>query len=165
LSRKESMIVVEADKALVVLREEGTAVAMPEAVEQMRDDMNQVVVRLSQAKVDPVTQGIEEEILAGLDEMIASLQQAQRDKQDAKPRPGQPGEPQDPPLVDRLAELKMLRSLQMRVNMRTQRYSKLMGSDADQSNVPELLDALQRLAEREERIYRATRDIVLGKNQ
>jgi hypothetical protein len=122
-------------------------------------------VRLGQAKVDQVTQGIEEEILAGLDEMIASLQQAQRDKQDAKPRPGQPGEPQEPPLVDRLAELKMLRSLQLRVNMRTQRYSKLIGGDAGQSDVPELLDALQRLAEREERIYRATRDIVLGKNQ
>ncbi len=89
LSRKESMIVVEADKALVVLREEGTAVAMPEAVEQMRDDMNQVVARLGQAKVDQVTQGIEEEILAGLDEMIASLQQAQRDKQEAKAPAGQ----------------------------------------------------------------------------
>ncbi|HEX4149744.1 MAG TPA: hypothetical protein VHY20_12185 [Pirellulales bacterium] len=165
LSRKESMIVVEADKALIVLREEGTAVAMPEAVEQMRDDMNQVVARLGQAKVDGVTQGIEEEILAGLDEMIASLQQAQRDKQEGKQRQGQPGEPQDPPLVDRLAELKMLRSLQMRVNMRTQRYSKLIGSDTGESDAPELLDALQRLAEREERIYRATRDIVLGKNQ
>jgi hypothetical protein len=165
LSRKESMIVVEADKALIVLREEGTAVAMPEAVEQMRDDMNQVVARLGQAKVDGVTQGIEEEILAGLDEMIASLQQAQRDKQEGKPRPGQPGEPQDPGLVDKLAELKMLRSLQMRVNMRTQRYSKLIGGETGQSDAPELLDALQRLAEREERIYRATRDIVLGKNQ
>jgi hypothetical protein len=131
----------------------------------MRDDMNQVVVRLGQAKVDPVTQGIEEEILAGLDEMIASLQQAQRDKQEGKPRPGKPGEPQDPPLVDRISELKMLRSLQLRVNMRTQRYSKLIGGATGQSDAPELLDALQRLAEREEKIYRATRDIVLGKNQ
>ena len=46
LSRKESQIAVEADKALAVLREEGSAVAFPEAVAEMRDDMEQVVARL-----------------------------------------------------------------------------------------------------------------------
>ena len=51
LSGKETQIVVEADKALLLLREDGTAAAFPEAVDQMRDDMQQVVERLAQAKV------------------------------------------------------------------------------------------------------------------
>ena len=37
LSRKEAQISAEADKALAVLREEGSAVAFPEAVTEMRD--------------------------------------------------------------------------------------------------------------------------------
>ena len=51
LSRQESQIVHEADKALLLLREEGSSVAFPEAVEQMRDDMQQVAERLAAVKV------------------------------------------------------------------------------------------------------------------
>ena len=38
LARKEGLIVREADRALVLLREDGTSVAFPEAIEQARDD-------------------------------------------------------------------------------------------------------------------------------
>ena len=54
----------------------------------------------------------------------------------------------------------MLRTLQMRVNRRTDRYSKLIqGEQADQD---EMLDALRCLAEQQERIYRVTRDLEAG---
>ena len=46
----------------MLLRDDGTAVAFPEAAEQMRDDMQQVVERLAQAKVGKITQSIEEDI-------------------------------------------------------------------------------------------------------
>ena len=89
LSRKEATIVVEADKALAVLHEEGSAVAFPEAVGDMRDDMEQVVVRLAQAKVGQITQGLEEDVIVALEELIAALQKAQKDLQNkAKPMPG-----------------------------------------------------------------------------
>jgi hypothetical protein len=164
LSRKESQIAGEADKALAVLREEGTAVAFPEAVTEMRDDMRQVVDRLAQAKVGEVTQGIEKDIIVALEEMIASLQKAQKDK-DSKNTPGQPApdEDSDPPLVDTLSELKMIRALQMRVNLRTQRYAEM--TKTEQTETPELLEALKRLAEREQRIHQVTRDIAVGRNQ
>jgi hypothetical protein len=165
LSRREALIVAEADRALVVLREEGSAVAMPEAVEQMRDDMNQVVTRLGQAKIDQVTVGIEEDIIAALEELIGALEKAQKKLEENKSPSRQAGEPQEPPLVDRLSELKMIRSLQMRVNTRTKRYAKLVSGDVGETEESDLREALQGLAEREERIYRTTRDIVLGKNQ
>ncbi|MCC6125129.1 MAG: hypothetical protein IT426_09225 [Pirellulales bacterium] len=159
LSGRELQIVVEADKAIVLLREDGTAVAFPEAVEQMRGDMRQVVDRLSQAKVGQITQSIEQDIIAALKETIEALKKAQKDQenQNKKPPPPQEGQPQDPPLVDVLAELKMIRALQMRVNGRTERYSKLI--EGEQAQQPDLLDALQKLAERQERIHRVTRDL------
>jgi len=165
LGGKESQIVVEADKVLALLRDDGTAVAFPEAVEQIREDMQQVVRRLARAEVGKITQAIEEDILAALEEMIEALQKARQEADNKRQRPQDtpPTEPQDPPLVDMIAELKMIRALQVRVKRRTDRYSKL--TDRQQATSPELVEALRRLAEREARIYRITRDLEMGKNR
>jgi hypothetical protein len=166
LSRREAAIVDEADKALVVLHEEGSAAAFPEAVTQMREDMQYVTTLLGEFNVGARTQGVEEDILAALEEMIASLQKAQRDREDKKQNAGQQmGQPGDPPLVDKLSELKMIRALQMRVNTRTKRYAELVQGDVGQAEQADLLEQLRLLAEREERVFRTTRDIVTGKNQ
>jgi hypothetical protein len=158
LSGRELQIVGEADKAILLLREDGTAVAFPEAVEQMRADMQQVVERLAQTKVGQITQSIEQDIIAALKEAIEALKKAQKDQDKKKKKPSQQnGEPQDPPLVDVLAELKMIRALQLRVNNRTERYSKLI--EGEQADKPDLLDALGKLSERQERIHRVTRDL------
>jgi hypothetical protein len=163
LSSKEGQIIAEADKALLLLREDGTAVVFAEAVEQMCDDMQQVVVRLSQAKVEQITQGIEQDIITALEEMLDALKKAQKDQEQKKPQRSAQGQPTEPPLVDGLAELKMIRALQMRVNTRTQRYSQLI--DGEQAEKAELVEALQRLSERETRIHRVTRDLEMGRNQ
>ncbi len=164
LSGKERQIATEADKALEVLREEGSAVSFPEAVIEMRDDMESVIKRLAEAKVGELTQGIEKDIIAALEEMIAALQKAQKEMEN-KDKQGEPqqGGQEESPLVDTLSELKMIRALQMRVNTRTERYAAL--SKNEQTDTPELLEALKRLAEREERIHKVTRDIVLGRNR
>lgn len=163
LSRKESQIVVEADKCLTVLREEGSAVAFPEAVVEMREDMQQVVERLAGANVGEFTQAIETDIITALEEMIAALKKAQKEMEQKKQRPNAQVVNGEPSLVDTLAELKMIRALQMRVNRRTQQYVEL--TKKDEGELPELLEALRRLAEREARIHQVTRDIVVGRNR
>jgi hypothetical protein len=168
LSGKQSEIVVEVDKAALVLREDGSAVAFPEAVDQMRDDMQQVVERLAQAKVEKITQGVEEDVIASLKEMIAALKKAQKEKkkEEKKPPPGKggpPSEPEEPKLVDPVAELKMIRALQVRVNVRTTKYSKLI--EGEQADNPELVEAIRQLAERQQRIYRVTHDMQSGKTR
>jgi len=163
LSRKEAEIVLEADRALALLRDDGTAVAFPEAVEDVRQDMRQVVQRLDRAQVGEITQTIEQEIIAALEEMIEAFKQAQRDAQDRQQMPMLPAMPQDQPLVDMLAEIKMIRAMQMRVNRRTERYAKLVVGE--QAEDADLLEALDRLAEREERIHQITRDLERGKNR
>jgi hypothetical protein len=166
LSSRQSQITVEIDKALLLLRDDGSAVAMLEAAGQIRDDMQQVAERLVQTKVDKITQNIEEDIISALKEVIEALKKAQKDQENKKKPPGQPppsGQKEDPPLVDALAELKMIRALQMRVNTRTARYAKLV--EGEQADNAELVAALRRLAERQQRIYRVTHDLQMGKNQ
>jgi hypothetical protein len=165
LSGKETQIVVEVDKALLLLRDDGTAAAFLEATQQIHDDMQQVVERLAQSKVGKMTQGIEEDVIASLKEMVESLKKAQKDQETKKQRAGQPsaGQQQDPPLVDMLAELKMIRALQMRVNTQTKRYSGMI--EGEQAANAELVEAIRRLAERQQRIHRVTHDLQTGKNQ
>jgi hypothetical protein len=158
LSRKEAEIVLEADKALTLLHEDGTAVAFPEAVEQVRSDMEQVVQLLAAANVGGVTQAIEKDILAALEEMIAALQKAIKDLENQKPQPGQSGQSGDPPLVDKIAELKMILSLQVRIDLRTEHYGKLKDS-------PEVREVLTKLSQQEARVNKITRDLSLGKNR
>lgn len=169
LAVDERKLVVEADKALNLLLEEGSSVAFPETVSQMRDDMQQVADRLDAAKVEDITQGIEQDVIAALQEMIEALQKAQKDmEKQRQQQPARPGQPQDMPLVDAIAELKMIRALQLRVNTRTQRYARLLKDVEDpvgQATDQDLREALIKLAERQETIYRLTRDIVLGKNK
>lgn len=164
LSRREAEITLEAEKALALLREEGSAVAMPEAVSQMHEDMQDVVVRLAQAKVDTRTQGLEEDIIAALEEMIEALQKAQKQMEDQKQQQQQQGQQQDKPLIDQIAELKMIRSLQLRVNRRTQRYADLI-EGKEQAVEPDLIEAVRELGDREKSIHKAARDIVVGRNQ
>ena len=165
LSRQESLIVHEADKALVLLHEEGSSVAFPEAIEQMRDDMQQVAERLAAVKVEKITQGLEEDIIAALEETIAALEKAAKELEKKRTPPGQQpaaGQQPEPPLVDKLAELKMIRSLQVRINRRTQRYGEMIAGD--QAETPELLSALEDLAKRQQRVYQATYDLSQGRN-
>jgi hypothetical protein len=164
LARQEEEIAIEASKAITLLREEGSAVAFPEAVEQMRDDMRIVVSRLERTDVGELTQAIEREIIEALEEMIEALQkemEKQKDKKDQEQQ--QESQQQDPPLVDQLAELKMLRTLQQRVNHRTKRLGRLV--DGEQAVDPDVVGQLQNLADRQARIQRATYDLATGKNK
>jgi hypothetical protein len=166
LSRKESAIVLEADKALNLLRADGSSVAFPEAVEQMRGDMQQVADRLRQVDVGELTQGIEQDIIRSLEEMLDALEKAIAEMENNRQQPSQQqqaGEPVDPALVDKLAELRLIRSLQMRVNNRTDLYAKLI--EEEPSRRAGVLEQLDELANRQQRIYKATHDLHLGKNQ
>jgi hypothetical protein len=165
LSRQESQIVHEVDKALLLLHEDGSSVAFPEAIEQMRDDMRQVVDRLAALKVEKVTQGLEKDIIAALEETIAAFEQSLKKLEKKRtPRGAQPaaGQQDEMALVDKIAELKMIRSLQMRINKRTQRYGEMI--QGEQAETPDLLKALEGLADRQQRVYRATADLQQGRN-
>lgn len=170
LAFEEKKIVLEADRAVLLLREEGSSVAFPEVVQQMRGDMVRVAERLTQTKIDVVTQGLQEDILAALEEMIAALQQAQRDleKQQQQQQQGQSqqaGQPGEQPLVPPIAELKLIRTMQTRIKSITERYGAMIPDDPAVAPDEDLLGLLQNLSTRQQRLYRITRDLLLRRNE
>ena len=164
LSQNENEIAVEAAKALALLKEEGSSVAFPEAVRQLRMDMLLVAGRLVRVKVGEITQETERDIIEALNEMIEALQKEMEEMKDKKKK-GKPkkGQPQDPALVNKLAELKMLRSLQMRINRRTKRLGRRI--KGDQATDADILNLLKDLANRQAKIQDATYDLATGRNK
>ena len=170
ISFEQRKILLAADRALALLQEEGSSIAFPEVVGQARDDMEQVAVRLAKAKVGLTTQGIEQDIVDALQEMIEALQQAQKKRENQAQQPPSPGmaSAQDQGLVDMLSELKMIQSMETRVYRRTKYYAGLLEDVenlAGQATDPELLSVIRRLGKRQQRIHEITRDLVLEKNK
>jgi hypothetical protein len=164
LSDQEKDIVTEATKAMEMLEAEGSAVAFPEVFQQMREDMKNVQRRLGVVDVGKVTQGTEQDIIDTLKEMIEALKKA---RQELEAKKGQPPSGQQPPnidqkLLDQIAELKMIRSMQIRVNNRTQLYGREY--EGEQAAVPRIRQELRQLSDRQERIFEVTNRIAKGDN-
>jgi hypothetical protein len=122
-SEAEGQIIVEAEKCLKLLESEGSAVAFAKVLEEVREDMIAVQRRLNTAIVDKDTQTIEENIIAMLKDMLEALKKAQKELGEQKPSQSKPGQkPPNAKLIDMLAELKLIRSLQVQVNNRTKMY-------------------------------------------
>lgn len=166
LARNEEEIALMAAKALTLLREEGSSVAFPEAVEQIRDDMLTVTRRLERAEVGEITQNIEQDIVESLRELLEALQkeiEKQKDQQQQQKQQQQQQQQQQSPLVNKLAELKMLRSLQYRVNRRTKQMGQLV--EGEQAVDADLVTQLRQLSDRQSKVQRATHDLASGKNE
>jgi hypothetical protein len=172
LSLDELKILAEGERALLLLREEGSSAAFPEAIEQLNVDIHSVSDRLQTADVGPLTVVIEQEIISSLEEMVEALVQVQKDNREKQQQqqPGQQpqGEPGDQPLVDKLAELRLIRTLQLRINNRTNTLSKMLEDPADptgQVAEQDVVEQLQNLGQRQSSIQQVTRDIVVGKGE
>jgi hypothetical protein len=168
LSVDEATIADEAAKALKLLKEEGSSVAFPQGVEQVRDDMLTISTRLSGNEVGQFTQSVERDVIESLEEMVTALQNEieKRQKQDENRRQqrGQRGQgEEEKQLVQDLAELKMLRSLQFRVNRRTKEIGQLI--KGEQASNEKLLQDLSKLAHRQAEIQDATYIIATGRNR
>ncbi len=176
LATEQLRVLGDADAALVLLREDGTAQAMVELLLQTRFDMDEIRQRLEGAVLDAMTLDIEDAVVAALEEMLSAVKQAIQEakaRQDdltenpqrADPRNGDA--PGDEPLVQMLAELKIIRSMQQRVNERTQRCEAEMATlqnepDADYGP---LRKRVEELARQQNRISRILHDLKVGKTQ
>src|SRR5262245_16146723 len=164
---KEAEIIAEADKAIQLLISEGSAVAFPAVFEEVRKDMMRVKERLHDANVGEDTQGIEQDIIEALTHMRDALKKAQQELGKSPPPSGQPNsdQPQLQKLLDMIAELKMIRTLQVQVNDRTKRYGTRGGMNVEQSDEAQIKKELRDLSERQERLETMVNNIVTKKNQ
>jgi len=135
LGEGESGIAAEAEKLIEIMREEGSTVVIPDVLEDMRADLDLLAKRLAALKTGEYTQGNQTDIINTLKELIEVIKEEQERKQGGGGGGGgddpQEGD-QDDNLLPNSAELKMLRSLQVRVNKRTQRFERLRDKDDDE---------------------------------
>ena len=169
LSTEQLKVAMEGQRAMLLLKDEGSSQAFPEALEQVIRDSQMVVTRLGSADVSKNTQAIEDEIIGALDEMIQSLQEVQKKRDEEKQQRQNGGQnssggQQEDSLVGKIAELRLIKTLQMRVNRRTDRLADQSNNNEDligQVTEPRLQDELRELATRQEKIQTVTRDILL----
>lgn len=168
LAREQAQVAADAGRALALVRDDGSAVAIPEALEQVRADCAQAADRLERGLVGPTTRGLVQDVVASLQEILDALEKARRDEAEGQPPPqggGRPANPGEQPLVDKLSELKMIRTLQMRINTRTRRYAQLLTDGIEQAEEPELVEAIRKLSVRQVKVERAARDIASGRTE
>lgn len=166
LSGRENDVYMEGTKALLLLQEDGTAVAMTEALASAVEDIEGVIELFNKANVGVSNQTRQENIIATLEELLDAIKRELKDMED-KEQQNQDGESPGgemmEALVDQLAELKMIRSMQMRINKTTQRCQKLITGAAAED--PEVINVLNELSVREERLRQILHDISIGKNK
>ncbi len=172
---QQQELTAEADRATLLLREEGSSVAFPEVIAAIRRDSVAVTSRLDRTQIDGVTQAMMGDIVEAIGEMLEAVAQAKKDAKDKKeaenrpPGEGQPPGNQDQPLVEAIAELKLLRSMQTRIQRSTDRMAAEVGGPAsthptsaksDVTATAETLQYVRDLSDRQSRLYRVTRDLV-----
>ncbi len=120
LSDGEGELAEKIDGALVRIRAEGTTAVFPMVLDEVHEDLANVQNRLAKKKAGPLTQSVQKGIEKNLEELVDALQKEQRRrKKKKKGGGGGGGGGKKPPLVPPVAELKMLRSLQVQINKRT----------------------------------------------
>ena len=172
LGADQHAVVEDAEAALLLLREDGTAQAMVESLLQARFDMTEAKKRLDQTTLDAITLHIEDAVIEALQEMLNAVQAAmdearQRQENAENQEQQQDGEAEEEPLIQLLAELRMIRSMQRRVNERTTRYDAeiqrvLEKPDADLSPFKQ---AVEELARQQNRISRILHELKIGRIQ
>lgn len=173
LAMEEQKVLRAGERAYNLLREEGSSAAFPEAIEQVNADIADVAGRLSNGDVSQLTLVIEEDIVSALEEMVASLVAVQKENRENKKDDQQDGEggggggqQGDRPLVNKLAELRLVKTLQIRINRRTDAMSKLLDSEDAKGQITEsdVLEQVKELAERERKIQKVTLQVARDQN-
>jgi len=123
LTHDQRGLAARAGEALHILEEEGTTIVFPQVVRQLQEDMAAVAGRLQSRHTGATTQQVQTAIVATLEELIEAMKQLRAELESGGGQSGSPGggggADQEPPLLPDSAELKMLRSCQLRVNRQT----------------------------------------------
>jgi hypothetical protein len=157
LADRQAETISLAERTLLLLAEDGQSVAFLEALRQIREDMLQVAARLKTAELGPITQQVEQEIIDSLSDAVDAVDAAIESQQAKKSAPPnqQQGQPGQQPLVDKLAELRMIRAMQARIQSRTKFWS----THRESAEPAAVRAELARLAEQQRRLVTATEQL------
>lgn len=152
----QQQLVQDCEATLRILLDEGTTVILPQIVRQLAADMRHAAElaassdRLADASVSEQTRRVLDEIIEVLREIVDAIEQKRDQIQES-----QQGNPQQPPqgqsgeaLLPGSAELKLLRSAQLRLN----RATSDLAESATAKDDPRRAARLRQLADRQRRL-------------
>ncbi|MEX0586569.1 MAG: hypothetical protein WD176_07995, partial [Pirellulales bacterium] len=158
LADKERELAGMAQKALDIIVEDGTSVVFPRVVEQLREDLKSVGKLIDAENTGGYTQSVQRDIENTLKELIDALEEAQKqqDPSDSPPSDAPPSD-EDPPLLPNSAELKLLKSAQLRVNNRTKTFDDVRPEGPLE---PVLREEVKRIVRQQETVADIAREMV-----
>ncbi|HEX5137337.1 MAG TPA: hypothetical protein VFY93_10210 [Planctomycetota bacterium] len=132
----EAELAVEAEKVLDILREEGSTIVIPDVIRDMKRDLEGLAARLKKLDAGDYTQAVQQDVIETLNQLIEVIKEELDRKQGGQEGggDGQEGD-EDENLLPTSAELKMLKSLQERVNKRTSTFDRMIKKDDDERGV------------------------------
>ncbi len=160
LAQQQTELARECAQTVLLLREDGTSSAILLAAEDIQADMNSVAEWMQQSNVSELTISVQRDIQESLKQLVETMQremQQMQERQQQENQQQQQGQQQSP-LVDLIAEIRMLRNLQLQVNRRTKRVDDLLegGSDSERAT---LLKQVSELAERQQKLFESAKDL------
>jgi hypothetical protein len=160
LAQQQLEVSRECSRTVVLLREDGSAVAILLAVEDIESDMQAVSGWLQNSDVSELTLTVQQDIIDSLRQLIETTQKELQNMQQNSNQQSQPPQPggQQQRLVELMAEIKVLRSLQLQVNRRTKQVDGLVPA-ADANALPRLEAQIRELAERQQRLLETAKDL------
>ncbi|MFM8476810.1 MAG: hypothetical protein ACKOEO_13615 [Planctomycetaceae bacterium] len=160
LAQQQLEVSRECSRTVVLLREDGSAVAILLAVEDIETDMQTVSGWLQNSDVSELTLTVQQDIIDSLRQLIETTQKELQNMQQNSNQQSQPSQPggQQQRLVELMAEIKVLRSLQLQVNRRTKQVDGLVPA-ADANALPRLEAQIRELAERQQRLLETAKDL------
>jgi len=166
LGQDQAHVTREADIAILLLREDGTAASFEEMLQQARFDMSDVESRLEKVDLGLQTRLIVDSVINTLQELISAVERAkqesenrQRDAQTGQTDAGSPNQA----LISLIAELRLIRSMQQRVNDRTILYE--MQRRQPNADLPDLERRVEELTRQQTRIQRILHELSIGRHQ
>ncbi|MDG1895941.1 MAG: hypothetical protein P8J37_13630 [Fuerstiella sp.] len=153
LSQQQAELTQQCSQTTGLLREDGTSVSILVAVEDIEFDMGSVAARLQDTKIGSLTQSMQTDVIEALKELIEATQREMEEmkSEERQQQQSQSQSQKKPPLVELMAEIRVLRSLQLRVNRRTRQINELL-REPESENQDDLSPQLGELAERQDRL-------------
>ena len=160
LSQQQSELTQECAQTVNLLREDGTSVAIVIAVEDIEADMSSVSGWMQEYKVGELTQSVQKDILDSLKQLIETTQKEMQQMKEQQKQQQQQKDPsqEKPGLVELMAEIKVLRSLQLQVNRRTKQVDGLLPT-ATTDDLAALRKQLHDLAVRQNRLIESAKEL------
>ena len=156
LSKGEGRLAARAERIIKMLRKEGSTFVFPSVLEEVRKDLTAVADRLAAKRCGALTRNTQRQIEQSLAAMIDAIRKelADRKRESSGGGRGRGRGGGKAPLVPGVAELKMLRVLQLQVNART----KVLDREGAMKALPakQVSDEYKALADREKKIRTLT---------